>query len=111
MAKHYGLCCLLSTPQLEFAAAKAICSYEELHGGDAPWQSGIVAPVLIDVTCRYLCSMDKSILKLVSLSAVDQNEDDQENHVKSTNSSEASEARSVSWSVSILIPHKNDRRQ
>lgn len=55
--------------------------------------------------------MDKSILKLVSLSAVDQNEDDQENHVKSTNSSEASEARSVSWSVSILIPHKNDRRQ
>lgn len=35
MAKHYGLCCLLSTPQLEFAAAKAICSYEELHGGDA----------------------------------------------------------------------------
>ena len=108
MAKHYGLCCLLSTPQLEFAAAKAICSYEELHGGDAPWQSGIVAPVLIDVTYRYLCSMDKSILKLVSLSAVDQNEDDQENHVKSTNSSEA---RSVSWSVSILIPHKNDRRQ
>ena len=66
VAKHYGLCGLLSLPQVDFAAAKAICSYEELHGGDAPWQSGIFASVLIHVSYGYLCSMDKSILKLVS---------------------------------------------
>ena len=57
VTNHYGVCDLLSTPQVEFAAAKAICSYEELHQGDAPWQ-GSVASVLIYVTDTYRLVFD-----------------------------------------------------